>query len=71
LPVTDTKQASGDSGIVADEYAVLCKLYGLAKKFMDENAKTAILAAITARSQEAFTDKILYYPAIDLIQIIY
>jgi len=38
---------------------------------MDEDAKTAILAAISARSQEPFSDKSLYYPAIDSVQIIY
>jgi hypothetical protein len=56
---------------MADEYAILCTLHVLTKKLMDKNAKTAILTAITARSQEAFTDTVLYYPAIDSIQIIY
>ncbi|KAH6010119.1 hypothetical protein HBI67_171860 [Parastagonospora nodorum] len=60
-----------DSSIVADEYATLSKLFVLAEKLMDEDGKTAILAAISARSQEPFSDKILYYPAIDSVQIIY
>lgn len=38
---------------------------------MDEDAKSAILAAISARSQEPFSGKTLYYPAIDSVQIIY
>jgi hypothetical protein len=38
---------------------------------MDNHAKAVILTAISARSKEPYSDKILYYPAIDSIQIIY
>jgi hypothetical protein len=38
---------------------------------MDDQAKAAVLAAISARSKEPFSDGELYYPAIDSVQIIY
>ncbi|KAF2827444.1 hypothetical protein CC86DRAFT_439935 [Ophiobolus disseminans] len=66
----DTDKTSTDSSVVADKYAVLSKLYVLADKLMDDTAKETILAAILARSKEAFKGS-LYYPAIDSIQIIY
>jgi hypothetical protein len=66
-----TEPVSTGSNVVADEYATLSKLFVLAEKLMDDNAKVAILAAISARSKELHSDKTLYYPAIDSIQIIY
>jgi hypothetical protein len=50
---------------------MLSKLFVLAEKLVDEDGKTAILATISARSQEPVPDKILHYPAIDSLQIIY
>jgi len=70
LPIKDNSNPS-DSAAVADEYATLAKLLVLAEKLMDEQAKAAVLAAISARSKEPFSDGNLYYPAIDSVQIIY
>lgn len=57
--------------MVADEYTSLSKLFVLAEKLMDDTAKKVVLAAMLARSKEPFSDKQLYYPALDCVQIVY
>ncbi|KAF2033227.1 hypothetical protein EK21DRAFT_86349 [Setomelanomma holmii] len=70
LPLKDAS-SSNDSNIIADEYASLSKLFVLAEKLVDDESKKLILSAILARSKEPFSDEIVYYPALDSVQIIY
>jgi len=49
----------------------IVKLFVLAEKLMDDEAKGSVLTAMSARSNERFTDGEVCYPAIESVHIIY
>jgi hypothetical protein len=71
LPVKQACSALEAGVAIGREYVSLSKLYVLAKKLMDDEARDTVLAAMASRSVEEAYDGQLYFPPDYLARTIY